>query len=169
MAIPSFNKDLGPCHVYWNDEYVGPTNGGVKVKIEGKFADIKEDGQGVIAVDAVFTGYDVAEIDVPLTRSTLDILETLIHGSDLDGDVLSIFNQVGDNMYPLAKELELRPAINNVASVTSTEYMSFPKTYPVISNEPSYDLSNQRVWKTKFKVFPKAESPDIGVLAYYGD
>lgn len=168
MAIPIFSGDLGPCAVYWNSALVGPTQGGVKYKIEAKIAEIKEDGYGIAAVDGVFTGIEVGDVEVPLTRFTLAQLDVLTKDGDLAGDVLTVPNPVGMNMYDDAKPLQLRPLVNNVASAVTTEYVTFLKAYPYAKWEVGYDNANQRIYKVAFKVFVCQDSPNINDIMTLG-
>ena len=168
MPIPIFNGDLGPCAVYWNGTLVGPTQGGVKWKVEAKIVEIKEDGYGVAAVDGVFTGIEIADIEVPMTRFTLAQLETLTKGGSLAGPILTVSNPVGENMYDDAKALQLRPLINNVPSVVATEYVTFLKAYPYSKWEVGHDNTAQRIFKVAFKVFVCQTSPNINVLFTLG-
>lgn len=168
MAIPIFSGDLGPCFVYWNGTLVGPTQGGVKWKIEAKIAEIKEDGYGIAAVDGVFTGVEVGDVEVPLTRFTLAQLDVLTKDADLDGSVLTVPNSVGMNMYDDAKALQLRPAVNNVASAVTTEYVTFFAAYPYAKWEVGYDNANQRIYKVAFKVFVCQVSPNINDIMTLG-
>jgi len=161
MAIPIFSGDLGPCAVYWNGVLVGPTQGGVKLKIEAKSAEIHEDGYGNMPVDGVFIGLEVADIEIPLTRFTLDQLETITKDSDLAGSVLTGANPVGSAMYADAKPLQLRPLVNNVPSAVTTEYFTILKTYPTQKWDIGYDNSGQRIYKYGFKVFVCQDSPNI--------
>jgi hypothetical protein len=169
MAEPIFSGDLGPCDVQFNGATVGPTNGGVKYKIEDKIAEIKEDGQGVACVDAVYLGSEIGDIEVPLTRFTLAQLDALTEEGDLAGDVLTVPNVVGKAMYANAKALVLKPMVNNVASVTATEWVTFFKAYPYKKWEVGYDNANQRVYKVAFKVFVCQDSPNVGDILKIGE
>lgn len=162
MATPSFNRDFGPGFVYWNDVLVGVTAGGFAVKGTDNFADIKEDGQGEAAVDAVFTGRVFDPIEIPLTRVTLAQLEAMTEGSELTGNVLKFGNVVGVSMYESAQALKIVPAINNLPSTDPTEVLLFHKAFPTIAWEIGYDNENQRIFKVAFKLFPKQESPNLG-------
>lgn len=167
MAV-SFLRDLGPAVVLWNGSEIGVTYGGIKVKIDDNVAEIKEDGTGVIPVDAVFTGRKVADIEVPLTRFTIEQLDTIFHGAAAVADVLTISNVVGESMYDSAQPLVIKPLINDVASADSTEWITLYKTFPVAKIELSYDNQNQRVAKFAFQVFPSQESGEKGKLGSFG-
>jgi hypothetical protein len=147
---------------------VGVTYGGIKVKLDDQVAEIKEDGTGVIAVDAVFTGRKVADIEVPLTRFTIDQLDTIFHGASAAADILTISNVVGESMYDSSQALLIKPLINDVASVDVTEWIEFFKTFPIAKVELSYDNTNQRVAKFAFQVFPSQESGQKGQLGTFG-
>jgi hypothetical protein len=168
MAVPIFSGDLGPCSVEWNGAIVGPTQGGVKFKIEAKIAEIKEDGYGVAAVDGVFTGIEVGDVEVPLTRFTLAQLDILTKDGDLAGSVLTVPNPVGMNMYDEAKALVLKPLVNNVASAVTTEWVTFFKAYPYAKWEVGYDNSNQRIYKVAFKIFVCQDSPNVNDILKLG-
>ena len=167
MAV-SFLRDLGPAVVLWNGAEIGVTYGGVKVKIDDNVAEIKEDGTGVVPVDAVFTGRKVADIEVPLTRFTIEQLDTVFHGAAAAADVLTISNVVGESMYDSAQALVIKPLINDVASVDSSEWIELFKTFPVAKIELAYDNANQRVAKFAFQVFPSQESGQKGQLGTFG-
>lgn len=162
--------DLGPCFVYFDNVLVGPTQGGVKLKIEAKIAEVKEDGQGVAAVDGVYTGIEFADIEVPLTRFTLTQLEAMTEGAVLaPATKLTIPNVVGVAMYTNAKELQFRPAINNVASVDAETYTTILKATPYMKWEIGFDNSGQRIFKVAFKVFPCQTSPGLGDFMELGE
>ena len=167
MAV-SFLRDLGPCEVLWNGSVVGVTYGGVKVKVDDQDAEIKEDGTGVIPVDAVFTGRKISDIEVPITRFTLDQLDAIFHGAAISGNTLVISNVVGESMYDSSQPLILKPLINDVASVDATEWIELYKTFPTAKIELSYDNQNQRVAKFGFRVFPSHESGLKGEFGTFG-
>jgi len=152
---------MGPCSVEWNGAVVGPTQGGVKFKVEAKVVEIKEDGYGNFAVDGVLTGVEVGDVEVPLTRFTLAQLDVLTQDADLAGSVLTVPNPVGMAMYANAKALVLKPLVNNVPSAVTTEWVTFLKAYPYAKWEVGYDNQNQRIYKVAFKIFVCQESPNI--------
>jgi hypothetical protein len=168
MSVPIYSGDLGPCSVEWNGTVVGPTQGGVKFKIDMKNVEIKEDGYGAAAVDAVFTGMEVADVEVPLTRFTLAQLDVLTHEADLAASVLTVSNPVGMAMYASAKALVLKPLVNNVASAVTTSWLTIFKAYPVAKWEVGYDNTNQRIYKVAFKVFVCQESPNVNDIFKIG-
>jgi hypothetical protein len=161
MGQVIFNRDLGPVAVYWNSILIGPTVGGLKLKIEAKTVEVKEDAFGAMPADAVFVGLEIPDIEIPIGRFTLAQMETLTKGGTLVGNVMTMANPVGEAMYADSKELQFRPIINGVPSAVTTEYITIFKTYPVTAWEIPYDNATQRIHKVKFKVFIKQESPNI--------
>ncbi|MFA5422185.1 MAG: hypothetical protein WC344_05365 [Bacilli bacterium] len=169
MGQVIFNKDLGPVAVYWNSILIGPVVGGVKLKIEAKAVEIKEDAYGAMPADAVFVGLEVPDIEIPIGRFTMAQMETLTKGGTLVGSVLSLANPVGEAMYADAKPLQFRPLVNAVPSAVTTEYITVLKTYPIAAWEIPYDNATQRIHKVKFKVFIKQESPNIYEVLTLGE
>lgn len=161
MALPI--GDLGPCQVSWGGTDLGPTLGGVVFKEEVHSVDIKEDGHGDTPVDAVFTGR-IDTIECKFTRSTLAQMEAMITGSVAGANNLTVVNTVGDQMFANALELILKPLVNNVASVTNTEWLHVHRTYPVAAVEFGYDNSGQRIINVTFRAFPDDYSTRVGEI-----
>jgi hypothetical protein len=161
MALPI--GDLGPCLCLWGGTSLGPTLGGVTFKEEVTSVDIREDGHGESPVDAIFTGRKVT-IECKFTRSTLAQLEAMITGSTAGADNLKVVNTVGDQMFADSEELILKPLVNNVASVTATEWIHIHKTYPVAAVEFGYDNSGQRIVNVTFRAFPDTTSGQVGEI-----
>lgn len=156
-------KDLGPCQVLWNSIDLGPTLGGVTFKEEQHTADIKEDGHGDTPVDAVTTG-KITSVEASFTRSSLPQLEAMIKSAVDTATNLKVKNSVGEALYASAKELILKPLVDNVASVTTTEWLHVHKAVPLGAPELKYDNSGQRVVKVVFKVFPDQTTANVGYI-----
>jgi hypothetical protein len=151
-------KDLGPCQVLFNSIDLGPTLGGVTAKEEQHTVDIKEDGHGDTPVDAITTG-KITAIEANFTRSSLTQLEQMIKAATKTAK-----NSVGEALYSSAAELILKPLVNNVASVTPSEWLHFYKAVPLGAPEWKYDNNTQRVLKVNFKVFPDQTSGNVGEI-----
>ena len=156
-------KDLGPCQVLWNNVDLGPTLGGVTFKEEQHSVDIKEDGHGDTPVDAITTG-KITSVEANFTRSSLAQLESMIESSTKGTSNLKVVNSVGNAMFANAKELILKPLVDNVPSVTSTEWLHIHRTYPLGAPEFKFDNSGQRVIKVVFKCFPDDASGQVGEI-----
>lgn len=164
-------RDLGPVEVTWDPDgtpvTLSPFFGTVNLKSELQVADVKEDGQGDIPVDAVDIGRLVT-LEIPMTRSSLTQLEKAIHGSTKTSTNLQVPNKVGNTLYALSKEIILKPMVDNVASVTTTEWIHIFKCYPIEKIEVGFDNANQRVLIVEFKVFPDRASGNVGELYRVG-
>ncbi len=162
--MPALNiKDLGPCQVLWNAINLGPTNGGVTFKEEQHSKDIMEDGHGDTPVDAVTTG-KVTSVEANFTRSSLAQLELMIESATKGANNLKVVNSVGNAMFAASEELILKPLVDNVPSVTSSEWLHVHRTYPLGAPEFKFDNAGQRVIKVVFKVFPDDLSGQVGEI-----
>ena len=165
--MPNPNKDLGPCSVIWDlagvNIELNPTFGTVSFKDEITHAEVKEDGHGEAPVDAVTTGRKV-ELTVPMTRSSLAKLEAAIKGSVAGVSNLKVSNVAGGAVFADAKEVIVKPLVNNVASVVTSEWLHIHRAYPFVALEWTYDNSGQRVTNVVFKAFPDDTSGKVGEM-----
>ena len=125
--------------------------------------DIKDDGQGDIPVESMTIGRKVS-VEVPMTRSSWTQLEAVIHGSVEGTTNLAVPNSVGELMFASAEELVIKPKVNNVTSVTTTEWIHVFKTYPKEKMDLGFDLQGQRIVLIEFVVFPDDTSGNVGQL-----
>lgn len=151
-------SDLGPCEVTFNSVSLGKTKGGVKFRYTEETKPVNEDQAGVSNVDEISVGYSACEVEIPLSRSSLTTLSTVLKGATLQGSKLSVYNQVGESMYDNAALLVLKQIINGAATTDATKWLNIPKAAPKADFEVSFDSDNQRVYKTLFKGFPDASS-----------
>jgi len=166
-------RDLGPCCVLW-DPTPGanldfkPTYGTVTFRSEDNAEDIFEDGHGLAPVDAVYTGR-VALLEVPITRPDISALDVVLHGATKHKTggkykILKVPNVVGDNMFPIAMEIILKPLINNSCSGTPSEWIHIHRCYPMSMYEIGYDNAGQRVYNVTFKCFPDDSSGQVNQI-----
>jgi len=165
MSAP--NKDLGPASVIWDPSganvELNPTFGTVSFKDELTHVEVREDGHGETAVDAVPTGRKV-ELTVPMTRSSLTQLEAAIQGSVAGASNLKVSNLVGGAVFANAKEIVVKPLVNNVASVTTSEWLHIHRAYPFVALEWTYDNSGQRITNVVFQAYPDDTSGQVGEI-----
>lgn len=164
--------DLGPATVIWDvggtPLDLGPTLGGVVFTDEPKYAEIKEDGYGEMAVDGVFTGR-VCSLVVPMTRSQLTQLEKVIPSAVVAGDVMTVKGSVGTQMAANAKKVTVKRLIDNVPSAVTTEWLTLYKAYPFAKSDWKFDNANQRICEVTFLVFPMTTSGHIGEMWAVGE
>ena len=164
-------KDLGPCSVIMNPDgtpaELNPTMGGVKMRDTLLFTKIVEDGMGESAVSGVDKGREV-QLEVPMTRASIARLNLVIYGSELVGSTLTVKNTVGNDFYSLAKKILIKPLVNNIASITTSEWTHLWHCFPVVDQEIVYDNSEQRVAKILFEVYPSQDTARRGKFYQYG-
>jgi len=153
-------KDLGPCQVLFNGVDMGPTHGGVTFKEELHSVDIHEDGHADTPVDSVFTGR-IATLEAKFTRLSLAQLAALIESATAGANNLKVKNSVGNTMFADAKEVILKPLVDNIPSATTTEWLHIHRAYPIASVELGFDNQNQRIISVTFKCFPDDASGQV--------
>lgn len=164
-------KDKGPVEVVW--DYAGtplnlsPFLGTISMRTTDTISEVQEEGYGETPVDAVFTGTKV-ELDVPMARSTLLQLKTLLAGVT-SGTNITIFSaKAGCDMYANAKQLVIKPMCDNIPSVTASEWILIYKAYPYREFDLSFDRDGQRIHMVKFAIFVNLDSGYEGRLYQYG-
>lgn len=167
MSVPAPIKDIGPCSFTWDAVELSPMFGSVVLTSEQLTAPVKEDGQGDVEIDTVTMGIG-GTMTITMTRSTLVQLQKVIHGSVLSGDV-KVSNQVGEALFASAKQVLIKPLVNNVASVTASEFITVNKAYPIHKFEITWDTATQRVFVVEFKIYPDTTSGSVGQLWAMGE
>jgi len=164
-------KDKGPCEVVW--DYAGtplnlsPFLGTVSLRTTDGISTVEEEGYGTTPVDAVFTGTNV-ELEIPMARSTLAQLKTLLAGVE-SGEHGNIFKaKAGCDMYTNAKQVVIKPMCDNIPSTTESEWILLYKCYPYRDFDLQFDRDSQRIHMVKFLVFVNLDSGYEGRLYQYG-
>jgi len=169
MALPI--KDLGPASVVWDPDgdniELNPTFGGVVFTDEVKYKTIGEDGYGETPVDATFIGRE-CKLVVPMTRSSLAQLSNVIPSSAKTGSTLEVASSVGTQMFADAKEVIVKPLVDNVSSVVTSEWLHIRRAYPISKAEFKYDVSNQRICEVTFLCFPDDSTGHVGDMWQIG-
>lgn len=168
-------KDMGPCEIVWNYGEsaaltLGPFLGATLFKGETHVSDIFEERHGDAPVDAIMIG-TVASLELRMTRSTLDqlaaVLNTTVQTSG-DHEYIKLENQLGCEMYDIAKRLVIKPICDNQVSTDPSEWVEIYRAYPVPGWELTWDKSTQRVFPITFKVFVSQESGEEGEFGTIG-
>jgi len=156
-------KDLGACQILFDDVDLGKTFGDVIFKSEISAEPIHEDQEGTTPVDEVMTGRAVS-VEIPMTRATLDQLAKVIPNGSIVGDALIVKNPIGTTLADKAKELILKPIVDNLPSSDSSTWLTVFSCAPRENIEITYNNAGQRVFGITFIAFPVTTSPDIGNL-----
>jgi len=162
MANPLL--DLSPCVIDYSGATVvfNKTKGGVIFRYTEFNASIKEDQKGSETdVDEVSTGAQCS-LEVPLTRTQLADLNYLFGNSSQASTYLKVSNPVGEAKFAGAVALIVKPIVNGVVSITTTEWLTIHRASPTIDMELVYNNEGQRVVKVTFKGFPDDASGQVG-------
>lgn len=158
--------DKGPCEIVWgygesDAAYLGKTLGDVHLKMDTEASDINEDQAGNAAVNAVLLG-SVVEVEVPLTRLSIEQLRRVLNVDAVVGEpcTVPLTNQVGCDLYSLAKALVIKPTCGGVISTNPCEWIILYKTYPIAGLDLVFNKDTQRIIPVKFKVFVNQDSGD---------
>lgn len=165
-------KDKGPVEVVWDYDgtplNLSPFLGTVSLRTTDTISEVQEEGYGETPIDAVFTGTRV-ELDVPMARSTLDQLTTLLAGvTSLAPNQILFSVKAGCDMYANALAIVIKPMCDGVPGIITTEWIKLYKCYPWREFDLQFDRDSQRIHMVKFLVFPSMESGHEGELYQYG-
>jgi len=177
MASP--NKDLGPCIVIWDERAVdagtpaggvvfSKTFGGVFFRFEELQAPVQRDQAGLTHVDDVTTGVTNPELEVPMTQEEIAKMVKCFANSEVVAATMRVSNPVGEAVYPLSRQVIVKPIVNGVISTTATEWIYIHRAFPRITMEQPYDNSGQRTVKVIFKGYPDDVSARSNELWRYG-
>ena len=173
-------RDKGPWEATWDYDNSGgskivlnPTLGSQFLRLTDSVSDVQEEEWGDTSVDAVFMG-TVCEIDIPMARSTMLQLETLLANAgvinaDVGLDPITKFKvKAGCAMYPNAEDIVFKPLCDNSPSTDESEWILVYKCHPYREFELGADRDTQRTHMVKYKVFPNATSGYEGELYQVG-
>jgi hypothetical protein len=166
--------DKGPCEIVWgynesDAAYLGKTLGDVKVTMETEASDINEDQAGNAPVNAILLG-SVVSVEVPLTRLSVAQLRRVLNTTEPAGGpcIVPLENQVGCDLYPLAKQMVIKPVCAGVVSTNPCEWIHLYHTYPIAGLDLTFNKDTQRIFPVTFKVFVSQESAWLGKFGTIG-
>lgn len=125
---------------------------------------VQEERFGDADVSAVHGGM-VLELEVPITRTELAKLPTVLQGV-ITGDELTLVNKAGCEAEP--KPMYIKPMCGGVPDADRKTWVNLFAAYPFRSFELSYDRSTQRVINVIFKCFVSVESGTIDEFGTIG-
>lgn len=143
--------DLGPCTLTFGGVELGETRGDVIFRYTEETRPINEDSKGVSPIDEIHVGMN-CEVEVPMTRVTLQQLATVIPSATVVGSKLTVKSAVGSQMADSANVLVLKPLVGGVASAAS-KWLTVVKAAPKVDLEITFNNDGQRVYKVLFKGF----------------
>lgn len=146
---------------------MAPFLGKVELSMKDSISKVYEEAYGDAYVDAVFSG-SVMEMVIPMTRSTLNQLETVMPGSSLSGSALLLKNKCGTDMYVNAKAVVIKLMKDGKVSIVKSEWLHIYHAHPYREFAIGYDRSGQRTFGVKFLVFPSLDSGNEGEFGTIG-
>lgn len=157
--------EIGAAEVVW-DPTGTPVSfktayGAVVLRGSDTIAEVQEERFGDAAVSAVHGGM-VLELEVPVTRTELAKLETILHGT-VTGDELTLVNKAGCEADP--KPIFIKTLCGGDTVTDKSKWINIYSAYPFRAFELQYDRSTQRVFNVIFKCFVSTES---GTIDEYG-
>lgn len=148
---------------------MGPTVGGILVKSELSKVDIMQDGYGDAPFDSVTKGR-VVSLEMTMSEMTATRLSLIQGVTETTGPIFTFDNNCGVSLRDLAKKITIKPIVNLVTSVTTSEWLSFFKVSPPLEAfELGYDDENHRLWKVIFQPFPDDSTGNVGRLYAFGE
>lgn len=167
MASDTKNVKLGVCLVYFGDEDLGYTKGGVEVEVQTETKEVMVDQFGKSPIDEVIMGRTVTA-KVPLAETTLENIVKIMPGAKLVGTgtdkKVVVPNAVGTSLLKIAKELRFHPKGN--ADDDHSDDFIIPLAATAGGLQFSYQLENERIYNCTFKGYP---DPVTSTLFIVGD
>ncbi len=159
-------RDLGPAMLVYFGTELGETFGGARFRTSVEVTPVMEDRYGNQPIDDIDIG-SVVELEVNLTRLTLAQLTAVMpgaSGSGTAGDQMVIRSTVGKSSYDNAGPLIVKPIVESVVSVDSTEWLTIFKAFPRPDSEVVYDVTGQRIYKIIFRGY-RVQEDEVGAKA----
>lgn len=146
-----------------------PTLGTININVPEGFVDVFEEEYGDAPVDTVGKGTPVT-VDAPFTRlQGWDLKELFPNSIEIQSaDELIIKNMTGYAYFENARNMVIRPIIENVLSTDRSEWVFFWHVHPVKNWVLTYDRETQRVYQVVFKVYPVQTGTNRGRLFKIG-
>ena len=171
LGIPAPMGDIGPALINWDPDGANinlyPTWEIVSVKQELTHAEVFEAGHGNAPVDSVDTGR-VTTVEVDFSRLTIAQLAIIFPGAAVVGTGLTIPNKAGNAYYASAKEIIVKPLLDDVENPDTTTWWHFFKAYPFEAIDVGYDKEGQRIFHGVFIIYPDDASGNVGELSRIG-
>lgn len=165
--------EISAAEILWDPAALGGTEvsfksalGTVNLRGTDTVNPIHEERFGDALVDAAHGGMPV-ELEVPLTRTELAKLVTVLHGA-ITGDALSLINKAGCNALPNAKPIFIKPMCGGLPDVDPATWAHLYHAYPFRAFEIPYDRSTQRTINVIFHCFVSIESATIDKFGTIG-
>lgn len=167
MSGTATNVNIGPCWVTYNSVDLGYTKGGVKIGADISESEVTVD-QNALPLDGLITGMKI-RVTVPLVEWTPANLALAFPNSQIvtgTGGVKKVIlkDPGGMSMKENAAALLLHPT--DLEASDKSEDFLFPKAFPKLNGEISFDPENPKVLELAFTVF---YDDTLGGFCTFGD
>lgn len=166
-------KEISAAEILWDPAALGGTEfsfkstlGTVELRGADTIQPIHEERFGDALVDASHGGMPM-ELEVPITRETLEKLAVVLHGT-VTGDAMTLINKAGCNVLPDAKPIFIKPMCGALPNVDPKTWWHFYHCYPFRAFAIPYDRSTQRTVNVLFHLFVSTESATIDTFGTLG-
>ncbi len=164
------NIRLGTCKVFFNDQDLGLTIGGVELEVTTSTHETKVDQFGETVVEEIITGRNV-KVTVPLGETTLENMVRIMPGAKLVTDAtdptkkrVDVSVATGQSLLSTAKALRLHPVA--LPDTNKSEDVIIPKAGTAGAVQFSYKNDQERVYNVEFKAYPDTTT---GLLLSFGN
>ncbi|WP_425888199.1 hypothetical protein [Aeromonas caviae] len=164
------NIRLGTCKVFFNDQDLGLTIGGVELEVTTSTHETKVDQFGETVVEEIITGRNV-KVTVPLGETTLENMVRIMPGAKLVTDAtdptkkrVDVSVATGQSLLSTAKALRLHPVA--LPDTNKSEDVIIPKAGTAGAVKFSYKNDQERVYNVEFKAYPDTTT---GLLLSFGN
>lgn len=160
---------IGPCAVIFDPAPGTPvtldvhTEEGATFESELFASQVKTAQAGEVPVSEVTKGRN-GKLTVQVFETDLTKLAAMIKGASVAGSKLTVLNDVGSDLYALAKEVIVKPVANGAISTTAAEWLHILKTYPKAKPVWKYNANGQRYVEVVFEGYPSKDSGYVGVV-----
>jgi hypothetical protein len=170
MASDTKNVKLGVCKVFFDDNDLGYTQGGVEVTVSSETHKVEVDQFGKTPINEYVMGRSVTA-KVPLAETTLENLAAIMPGATLVTDGVDptkkrvdVSSGIGTDLLSIAKELRLHP-IGKADSDKSDDFVIHQAATAGALNF-AYKVDAERIFNCEFMGYPDATT---GKLFSVGD
>ena len=164
------NIRLGTCKVYFNDQDLGLTIGGVELEVTTSTHETKVDQFGETVVEEIITGRSV-KVTVPMGETTLENMVRIMPGAKLITDAtdptkkrVDVSVAAGQSLLSTAKSLRLHPVA--LPDTNKSEDVIIPKAGTAGALKFAYKNDQERVYNVEYKAYP---DPTTGLLLSFGN
>jgi hypothetical protein len=152
---------------------LSPVLGAIRIKSEQEKQEVKQSGYGNTPIDHYTSGKIGNTIEFDATRPDLTRLLNLIYGSTLGSASASVeaivANKSGNSLYAEAKQVTIKPLVDDVPGTTLSEHLIFFKCSPPTEIlDLGYAIDEQQIFSVQMNFYPDRTTATLGQLYKFG-